>query len=167
MLGGKICPPAFFVNFARFEETTSLGGSRYLKVVNLIVYPQSWSDIWGLNSILEPPTRNPHINGQICYILVLILAQFRQNKKLSSLCRFVLKVVFECFRWRFIFHFVLCLSPPPLNDSCHKLSTSISSYCAGIVSHTFIPLYASYSFYFWYDMIYLCIFGKGGEKQVC
>ena len=124
-------------------------------------------EIWGFNSNLEPPTHNPHINGQICNILVLILAQFRQNKKLSSLCRFVFKVAFECFRWRFIFHFVLCLSPPPLNDSCHKLSTSISSYCAGIVSHTFIPLYASYSFYYWYDMIYLYIFGKGGEKQVC
>ena len=38
--GVRFVPPAFFVNFARFEETTSLGGSRYLKVVNLIVYPQ-------------------------------------------------------------------------------------------------------------------------------
>ena len=38
--------------------------------------------------------------------------------------------VFERFGSRFIFHFVLCLSPS-LNDSCHKLSTFISSFCAG------------------------------------
>ena len=62
--------------------------------------------------------------GLCLYLCVVIVFVF--------VFEFVFVFVVECFRSRFIFHFVLCLSPS-LNDSCHKLSTFISSFRAGII----------------------------------
>ena len=85
MLGGKICPQHFLLILLVLKRRLVWVVLGIWKLSILLSTPNI-REIWGFNSNLEPPTHNPHINGQICNILVLISAQFRQNKKLSSLC---------------------------------------------------------------------------------